>query len=58
MGLLADLHRSRNLTSIHVTHNLNFARKASRIVALEGGQLVPIPTDAAPADRSEGSNHV
>ena len=45
MGLLADLHRSRNLTSIHVTHNLNFARKASRIVALEGGQLVPIPTD-------------
>lgn len=41
MDLLDDLHRSRQLTSIHVTHNLNFARRADRVVALERGQLVP-----------------
>src|SRR5271155_1646662 len=28
MGLLDDLPRPRRLTSIHVTHNLNFARRA------------------------------
>jgi lipoprotein-releasing system ATP-binding protein len=41
MGLLEDLHRSRNLTSIHVTHNLNFARRADRVLALERGRLTP-----------------
>ena len=39
MGLIEDLHRSRNLTSIHVTHNLNFARRADRVLVLERGQL-------------------
>ena len=39
MGLIEDLHRSRNLTSIHVTHNLNFARRADRVLALERGRL-------------------
>src|SRR6202167_172574 len=39
MGLIEDLHRSRNLTSIHVTHNLNFAGRADRVLALERGQL-------------------
>jgi len=39
MDVLDDLHRSRNLTSIHVTHNLNFARRADRVLALERGQL-------------------
>jgi len=39
MSLLEDLHRSRDLTSIHVTHNLNFARRADRVLALEHGQL-------------------
>jgi lipoprotein-releasing system ATP-binding protein len=39
MGLIEDLHRSRNLTSIHVTHNLSFARRADRVLALERGQL-------------------
>ena len=42
MGLLEDLHRSRNLTSIHVTHNLNFARRADRVLALERGHLTPV----------------
>jgi len=53
MGLLDDLHRSRRLTSIHVTHNLNFARRADRAVALERGQLVP-----ATLSSSEGRHHV
>jgi lipoprotein-releasing system ATP-binding protein len=53
MGLLDDLHRSRRLTSIHVTHNLNFARRADRAVALERGQLVP-----AILSSSEGRHHV
>src|SRR6202790_4975299 len=42
MELIEDLHRSRNLTSIHVTHNLNFARRADRVLALERGQLSDI----------------
>jgi lipoprotein-releasing system ATP-binding protein len=53
MGLLDDLHRSRQLTSIHVTHNLNFARRADRAVALERGQLVPATLAA-----EEGRHHV
>jgi lipoprotein-releasing system ATP-binding protein len=39
MGLIEDIHRSRNLTSIHVTHNLSFARRADRVLALERGRL-------------------
>jgi ABC-type lipoprotein export system ATPase subunit len=39
MDLLQDLHRSRQLTSLHVTHNLNFARRADRALTLEHGQL-------------------
>jgi len=49
MDLLDDLHRSRRLTSIHVTHNLNFARRADRVVTLAQGQLVPV---------TEGTHHV
>jgi lipoprotein-releasing system ATP-binding protein len=41
MDLLKDLHRSRQLTSLHVTHNLNFARRADRVLSMERGQLVP-----------------
>src|SRR5271155_1688828 len=41
MELLEELHRSRKLTSIHVTHNMRFARRADRILSLERGQLVP-----------------
>ena len=47
MGLIEDLHRSRQntgrpLTSIHVTHNLQFARRADRIVKLERGNLMNV----------------
>src|SRR5215471_6537144 len=41
MGLLDDLHQSRQLTSIHVTHNLNFARRADRVLAMERGGIAP-----------------
>lgn len=40
MDLLADVQRTRRLTSVHVTHNLNFARRSSRVLALQGGCLV------------------
>jgi lipoprotein-releasing system ATP-binding protein len=42
VGLIEELHRSRNLTSIHVTHNLKFARRADRVLALDRGQLTPV----------------
>src|SRR5690242_17807537 len=38
--LLTTLHRSHNLTSVLVTHNLSFARRCDRILRLEGGSLV------------------
>src|SRR5271168_224114 len=47
MGLIEDLHRSRRLTSIHVTHNLKFARRADRVLALEGGRLAPFTTPSS-----------
>jgi lipoprotein-releasing system ATP-binding protein len=49
MELLDHLHRSRRLTSIHVTHNRDFARRADRVVALERGRLVA---------GEQGGNHV
>jgi lipoprotein-releasing system ATP-binding protein len=41
MDLIEDLHRSRRLTSIHVTHNLNFAKRADRVLAMERGRWFP-----------------
>ena len=64
MDLLGDLHRSRRLTSIHVTHNLNFARRASRVLVLERGQLnsltAPHPSlDPSPSsDSKQGREYV
>jgi lipoprotein-releasing system ATP-binding protein len=46
MELIEDLHRSRQLTSIHVTHNLQFARRADRVVTLERGKLVDGSSDS------------
>jgi len=50
MGLLEDLHRSRRLTSIHATHNLQFARRADRILKLQQGALIEV---ASSSDLSE-----
>jgi lipoprotein-releasing system ATP-binding protein len=37
--LLTDLHRSHQLTSIFVTHNLSFAGRCDRVLRLEAGSL-------------------
>src|SRR5579862_7612455 len=64
MDLIDELHRSRRLTSIHVTHNLNFAHRADRVVALQRGQLVaasqPFESVALgdPSNTNEGTQHV
>ena len=39
--LLASLHRSHQLTSVLVTHNLAFARRCDRVLTLDKGGLVP-----------------
>lgn len=39
ISLLNDLHRSHQLTSIYVTHNLSFAKRCDRILRLEAGAL-------------------
>jgi lipoprotein-releasing system ATP-binding protein len=41
--LLTDLHRSHQLTSIFVTHNLSFAQRCDRVLRLEGGALAGSP---------------
>lgn len=41
--LLADLRARRKLTTILVTHNLEFAQECSRVLRLEDGSLVPVP---------------
>jgi lipoprotein-releasing system ATP-binding protein len=47
--LLSDLHRSHQLTSILVTHNLSFARRCDRVLRLEGGTLAEgLPDDMHP----------
>lgn len=74
MDLLDELHRSRQLTSIHVTHNQTFARRADRMVTLEAGKIVPVSFSADSSDAAasvaplsastasvivqEGSHHV
>ena len=60
MSLIDELHRSRRLTSIHVTHNTNFARRADRVVALERGKLVTAtlsPASLLLEDSSEEGRH-
>src|SRR5436309_8302779 len=39
--LLEGLHRSHQLTSVFVTHNLSFARRCDRVLNMERGGLVP-----------------
>jgi lipoprotein-releasing system ATP-binding protein len=57
MGLLEDLHQSRQLTSIHVTHNLQFARRADRMLKMEQGKLVPIASSSRDL-LDQGKNYV
>lgn len=47
--LLTSLHRSHQLTSILVTHNLSFARRCDRVLRLEAGALASgLPEDVHP----------
>jgi lipoprotein-releasing system ATP-binding protein len=39
--LLTNLHRTHQLTSVLVTHNLSFARRCDRVLSLQNGGLVP-----------------
>jgi lipoprotein-releasing system ATP-binding protein len=39
--LLEGLHRSHQLTSVFVTHNLSFARRCDRVLSMQKGGLVP-----------------
>ena len=41
MDLIDELHRTHRLTSLLVTHNLVFARRADRVLKLDGGILGP-----------------
>ncbi len=45
-NLLSDLRRKRSLTTVLVTHNLQFARRCDRILRLEGGALHPVSSTA------------
>ena len=42
LDLVDELHRTHRLTSVFVTHNLVFARRADRVLKLEGGILHPL----------------
>ena len=48
ISLLGDLHRSHELISIYVTHNLSFATRCDRILQLEKGILTPWTGDGVP----------
>ena len=46
IDLLAELHGAHRLTSIYVTHNLEFARHCDRILRLEKGVLMQVGSDS------------
>ena len=41
-NLLSELRARRNLTTVLVTHNLQFARRCDRVLKLEAGSLHPV----------------
>jgi lipoprotein-releasing system ATP-binding protein len=60
-GLFDELHRHHRLTSIFVTHNLEFARRCDRILKLDHGLLVSLQgEDSRPQTtaREDGTNYV
>jgi len=67
VALLQDLHRSHQLTSIYVTHNISFANRCDRVLQLDQGVLAPWSGDGFPHCRpgqeqpimwKDGGNHV
>jgi lipoprotein-releasing system ATP-binding protein len=67
ISLLENLHRSHQLTSIFVTHNLSLAARCDRILQLDKGILAPWSGEGLPLCREgseqpimgrDGGNHV
>jgi lipoprotein-releasing system ATP-binding protein len=54
MTLLESLHRTHELTSIYVTHNLAFAGRADRILKLDKGKLEMMSTSTPERTSSAG----
>jgi lipoprotein-releasing system ATP-binding protein len=52
MDLVDELHRTHGLTSVFATHNPVFARRADRVLSLDGGALGPL------APSKIGNQHV
>ncbi len=60
MTLLEEMHRTHELTSIYVTHNLTFAERGDRILKLEKGHLQmsdAMPDPASPSAASKEGKH-
>jgi lipoprotein-releasing system ATP-binding protein len=55
-NLFDELHRNHQLTSVFVTHNLEFAKRCDRILKLEQGSLVDLQREdpARKTARREG----
>jgi len=53
VSLLETLHRSHQLTSIYVTHNMSFATRCDRILQLGNGVLAPSTGDSLPSPQPE-----
>lgn len=47
--LIARLHTGYQLTSLIVTHNLAFARRCNRVLALHGGRVEEVQPESLPA---------
>jgi lipoprotein-releasing system ATP-binding protein len=47
--LISRLHREHRLTSLLVTHNLEFARRCDRVLRLSGGRVEEVSPQALPA---------
>ena len=56
MDLLDDLHRSRGLTSIHVTHNLTFAKRADRVLRWSAERWRPPMFDIGRGSSKSGAD--
>jgi lipoprotein-releasing system ATP-binding protein len=54
LDLLDEVHRTRQLTSSHVTHNLNFARRADRVLRLDRGHLAESFLSADTSKEADG----
>jgi lipoprotein-releasing system ATP-binding protein len=54
--LLEGLHRSHQLTSVLVTHNLEFARRCDRVLSMEACGLVPGKPSGKPSSSQPGGN--